>query len=163
MLFRSLFTLLPKNNEQKKYAMEHCKDKTHKLITFSILIVVISLLFNLIATICNLSTGSPYKLYLNLLFSDMLRIIVYSLTFLISKFSRYIQSASIALYFLFFSILITEMNISNGAEDFTLGRVLSTSCLFILISQYTVLGFAYSVIPIVISLSYPFIRNLGKY
>jgi len=156
-------TLLPKNEEVNKHVVEISAVKVKVIFVIVIAFTVLSTLFNFGVFIRDLCYLEPYKKSLFFICSDIGRIILYLIVYFSGRLSSLFQSILISFFPLIYSIMVTEISMYTDNEGIVIIRVLSGTCIFLIIAKYTMYNFIYTMIPFVISYVYPFVRVNGNF
>lgn len=155
------FSLLPDRADLRQHIDYTFATKTKFLIKVCASLCFISLLYNIIRMIINLSKRLEYWESLVFVIGDIIGALYYVGTHFIQRISIKLQVWALVLSSLIYSVMMTELHIYAGEEERLIGRILGMTPLFIFVGDCVMINFIYFGIPFVLSLVYPILRLAG--
>jgi len=154
-------TLLPNNDDHVQHINTTFKTKAKLFIILCAFFCLITFLNDIIWMITRINRNLEYWQPLVFVIGDIIRGLYYLGTFFCNRLSLKLQLWAIVLSFLIHSIMVTELCIYTDEKEGIMGRIMSITPLFLLVSQCLMVNFIQLVIPFILSLLYPVFRLLG--
>lgn len=129
------------------------------LIYLSIIAGTISAIISLLTLLIQRPNFNTFYIEIVYIIIELTRIGLYVTVFPIAKVSLRLQGVLINLLAFVLSFMITEAHIYTGKEEIILFRILSSTSIALMCSQYTLFNFWYAILPYIMGITYPFLRS----